>query len=105
MKKPENSEILKRAENNYFKLTNPFNIERHYWLPSWLEYYKGSHPLEVINMMRDIKSGKINIELRDNQDVEVILGKKFYLLKTFMMKVYNKWDYYSKYLVFQIKSN
>lgn len=101
--KPDDcSEILKWAENNYFKLTNPFNIERHFWLPSWLEYYRGSHPAEVINMMKDIKSGVINIELRDNSDVEEILNKKFYSLKTFSMKINNKWDYYTKYLVFQI---
>jgi len=101
--KPDScSDILKWAENNYFKVTNPFNIERHYWLPSWLEYYWGSHPAEVINMMRDIKSGQVNIELRDNHDVEEILGEKYYALKTFMMKAYNVWDYYSKYLIFQM---
>jgi len=101
--KPDDcSDILEWADNNYFKLTNPFNIERHYWLPSWLEYYRGSHPSEVINMMRDIRSGQIKIELRENNDVEAILGRKIYSLKTFVMKAYNKWDYYSKYLVFQI---
>lgn len=101
--KPDDcSDILNWAENNYFKLTNPFNIERHYWLPSWLEYYRGSHPSEVINMMRDIRSGQIKIELRENNDVEAILERKIYSLKTFVMKAYNKWDYYSKYLVFQI---
>ncbi len=30
--KPDDcSEIVRWAEENYFKLTNPFNIERHYW--------------------------------------------------------------------------
>jgi hypothetical protein len=100
--KPDDcSDILEWADNNYFKITNPFNIERHYWLPSWLEYYKGSHPKEVINMMRDIKSGKIKADLRNNDDVEKILRKRFYPLKTTFMKVYNKLDYYSKYILFQ----
>jgi hypothetical protein len=101
-KPDECSDILEWADNNYFKLTNPFNIERHYWLPSWLEYYRGSHPKEVIDMMRDIKSGEVKIELRNNSDVEKILAKKLYSAKTILMKVYNKWDYYSKLLIFQL---
>jgi hypothetical protein len=101
-KPDECSDILEWADNNYFKLTNPFNIERHYWLPSWLEYYRGDHPAQVINMMRDIKSGEVKIELRNNSDVEKILGKKMYSVKTSLMKVYNEWDYYSKFLAFQL---
>jgi hypothetical protein len=101
-KPDECSDILEWADNNYFKLTNPFNIERHYWLPSWLVYYSGDHPAQVINMMRDVKSGEVKIELRNNSDVEKILGKKMYSVKTNLMKVYNGWDYYSKLLVFQL---
>ena len=101
--KPDScSDILKWADNNYFKLTNPFRIERHYWLPSWLEYFRGNHPSEIINMMNDIKSGKIKIELRDNHDVEDILGRKFYGLKISAMSLYNKWDYYTKLLLLQL---
>lgn len=100
--KPEScSNILEWADNNYFKITNPFCIERHYWLPSWLEFYKGRHPSEVANMMEDIKTGKINVELRNNHDVEGILNKRYYSLKIFFMEVYNKWDYYSKLILFQ----
>jgi len=101
--KPDDcSEIIKWADENYFKLTNPFNIERHYWLPSWLEYYRGSHPSEVIKMMSDVKSGKVKAELRDNSDVEEILNKGNYSLKTFYMKLFNKWDYYTKLILFQM---
>lgn len=101
--KPEScSDILEWADNNYFKLTNPFQVERHYWLPSWLEYYRGKHPKEIINMMNDIKAKKIDIELRDNYDVEGILGNKFYPAKTLLMNFYNQWDYYTKFLLSQI---
>ena len=101
-KPDECSDILKWADDNYFKLTNPFNIERHYWMPSWLEYYYGIHPSEVVKMMSDIKSGMVNTELRNNSDVEEILNKKFYSLKTLYMKMLNKGDYYIKFTLFQI---
>jgi hypothetical protein len=100
--KPEDcSDILEWAENNYFKITNPFNIERHYWFPSWLKYYNGTHPRQVIAMMDDIKSGQLKVDMRDNGDVEAILGKRFYSFKTFCMRVYNKWDYWTKYILLQ----
>lgn len=100
--KPEDcSDILEWAENNYYKITNPFNIERHYWYPSWLTYYRNNHPNQVTKMMEDIKSGILKIEMRDNSDVEAILGGKFYPLKTLLMKLYNKWDFYTKFILLQ----
>ena len=101
--KPDNcADILQWADENYFKITNPFNIERHYWMPSWIELYTGNHPSEVLNMIEDIRSGDKVVELRDNSDVEVILDNNIYFLKVFYMKLYNKWDYYTKNLLFQI---
>lgn len=100
--KPEGcSDILDWAENNYFRFSNPFNVERHYWFPSWLVYYKSTHPAEVIKMMESIRSGEIDADLRDNRDVEEILGGKYYPIKTLTMKIYNKLDYYTKYFLFQ----
>ncbi|MDO9256855.1 MAG: hypothetical protein Q7U54_15150 [Bacteroidales bacterium] len=95
------ADILEWANNNYYKITNPFNIERHYWYPSWLEYYRGSHPKEVLNMMNDVRSGKITIDLRENSDVEKILGERFYTVKTTFMKVKNIWNIKYKYYKFQ----
>ena len=101
--KPDDcAEIIEWAENNYFRISNPFNIERHYWMPSWVEIHKGSHPSVVLNMMADIKSGKKDFEMRDNADIEEILKNRTYFLKVFFMKLYNEWDYYTKNLLFQI---
>ena len=100
--KPDDcADIIQWADNNYFKLSNPFNIERHYWMPSWLEHYKGTHPSEVINMLHDIRSGKLHFEMRDNSDVEPILNDRYYNWKVNWMKFYNIWDLYSKNLLFQ----
>lgn len=100
--KPEScAEILEWAENNYYKVSNPFNIERHYWFPSWLEYYKGEHPEQVIEMMKDVKSGKVPTEMRNNADVDAILHRKGYNRKVLYMKITNYTNYYTKYLLFQ----
>ena len=101
--KPDDcSEIIDWANNNYFKISNPFNIERHYWMPSWLEYYRGNHPVEVVKMIQDVKSGKIPIEMRDNTDAEFILSEKFYNIRITWMRVYNKLDLYTKTIIFQV---
>ena len=100
--KPDNcSEIIEWANNNYFKISNPFNIERHYWMPSWLEYYKGNHPAEVVNMIKDARSGTLQIEMRDNSDAEHILMGRHYVEKVKWMKIRNIWDLYSKTILFQ----
>lgn len=101
--KPDDcSDIIDWADNNYFKISNPFNIERHYWMPSWLEYYPGKHPAEVLRMISDIRSGVKEAEMRVNTDVEEILTRKSYKRKIILMKVYNIWDLYSKTFLFQI---
>lgn len=100
--KPDDcADIIQWADNNYFKLTNPFNIERHYWMPSWLEYYRGTHPSEVVKMLHDIRSGETRIEMRENSDVELILNGHYYNWKVSWMKLYNIWDLYTKILLFQ----
>jgi hypothetical protein len=96
-----NGDILAWAENNYFKLSNPFSVERHFWLPSWLEYYYGPHPKEIIQMMADIRSGKVIAELRNNDDAEKVLSHPFYNLKVSYMKVLNVVDFYFKYFIGQ----
>ena len=100
--KPDNcSEIIEWANNNYFQISNPFNIERHYWMPSWLEYFRGSHPIEVGKMIKDVRSGVLNTEMRDNSDAERILSDQTYRIKARWMKVLNIWDLYTKKILFQ----
>ena len=42
--------------------------------PSWLERYGGAHPAQVVHMMDDIRSGRLDVELRPTDDVEELLG-------------------------------
>lgn len=66
------------AESSFFRLDHPYRVERHYWLPSWLERFTGEHPPEVLHMMADIESGRISEELRPRDDVERLLTSRRY---------------------------
>lgn len=88
--KPEfYSAIVDWAENNYFRLGNPFRVHNLYKFPSWLERFKGTHPEQVIRMMSDIKHGKIHAELRRTHDIEILLKSKKYSLDRFFLKIGN----------------
>lgn len=72
--------ILDWAEHNYMRLEHPYHVERHYWLPAWLERYSGHHPPEILRMMRDIRSGALDYELRPTDDIERLLATPTYWL-------------------------
>jgi len=88
--KPEDcSGIIEWAENNYFKLGNPKRVHNLYLIPSWLERFKGTHPEQVTCMMRDIKEGKVNAELRRTDDIELLLKSEKYKLDRILLKIGN----------------
>lgn len=66
-------------ESVYRRLEKPFCAHNVYYHIGWLERFNGDHPNVVQSMMRDIKEKKINVELRDCQDVERLLSKKSYI--------------------------
>ena len=35
------AEINEWARAGYFNLSRPYHVERHFWLPAWIEQYKG----------------------------------------------------------------
>lgn len=91
--KPEAcAEIVDWAENNFFKLGNPFRVHNLYRIPSWLERFKGSHPDEVINMMKDIQSGKTKAVLRGTDDIEKLLSSNIYTINKFLLRISNPLD-------------
>ena len=81
------SGLTQWAENNYFKLGNPYRVHNLYLFPSWLERFRGEHPKEVIHMMSDIKKGKIDFELRRTDDIESFLDSRYYRLRIFFLKI------------------
>jgi glycosyltransferase involved in cell wall biosynthesis len=84
--------IIQWAENNYFKIGNPYRVHNLYNLPSWLERFNGEHPEQIICMMQDIKQGKVKTELRRTEDIELLLKSTKYKLDTFFLKIGNPID-------------
>src|SRR5665213_2712069 len=75
--KPDScSAITDWAEKNYFRLGNPYRVHNLYRYPSWLEKFSGEHPKEVVNMMSDIRNGRINCKLRRTNDIESLLDSR-----------------------------
>jgi len=72
------AEINEWAEAGYFRLTRPYHVERHYWLPAWIERYDGPHPPQASQMMQDIRAGMLDVELRRTDDVERLLASPRY---------------------------
>lgn len=96
--KPEScSGIVDWAENNYFKITNPFRVHNLYTSPSWLEYFPGEHTEQIYKMMDDVRNNKNNIKLRNNEDVEKLLKRFSYKLPRL---VYKTGGYINKHYLF-----
>jgi hypothetical protein len=72
------SGIVDWAASSYFKLGHPYHVHNLYRLPGWLKRYPGAHPAEVLRMMDDIRSGRVQAELRDNSDAYRALDSWWY---------------------------
>ncbi|SFD73668.1 glycosyltransferase family A protein [Flavobacterium phragmitis] len=68
------------AEECYMKLGKPYRVHNIYKWISWLEKYKGKHPQQVVNLIEDIKKGNRKIELRNTEDIEILLKNYWYKL-------------------------
>jgi hypothetical protein len=77
------SEMVNWASENYFKISDPFRVHNVYKYPGWLLRNNREHPREIINMMNDIQSGKININLRQTGDIEKLLHRWWYPFAVF----------------------
>lgn len=72
------AEINEWADAGFFSLRRPYHVERHYWLPAWIERYHGPHPPEAVHMLEDIRAGELDVELRRTDDVERLLHSPRY---------------------------
>ena len=55
-------ESVNWANNNYFKLSDPFRVHNVFSYPSWLEKYSGVHPDRINEMISDINKGLISTD-------------------------------------------
>lgn len=86
--KPEDlHESIQWAENNYFRLGNPYRVHNVYRFPSWLVRYNGEHPEQIRNMMHDINEGNLNVKLRRTDDVEAIIDTGSYKVGIALIRI------------------
>ena len=86
------AEINEWADAGYFRLTRPYHVERHYWLPAWIERYEGPHPPEALRMLQDIRAGKLRVAERRTDDVERLLRSPRYRAGKAALKVLDPLD-------------
>ena len=73
------------ARDSYFSLQQPLRVHKEYRYLSWLERYTGSHPPQVLNLWRDIEAGRVQVELRSNDDIDRLLRSPRYTLARLMV--------------------
>jgi len=74
------AEIDDWRKKAYLTIGKPYHVEQHYRIPSWLTRFDGGHPPEILQMMRDIRDGRLPVELRRVDDIEELLDSWWYPL-------------------------
>ncbi len=77
----DNSQMYDWAQQNWVTLKNPFRVHNRYQFISWLERYQGPLPQAAVEMFNDIRSGKIQCEMRDMDEAVRIERSPYYRLK------------------------
>lgn len=65
---------------SFLTVEKPYRVHNLRRYPSWLARYDGDHPEQVRLMMNDIRSGKVHVDLRPNDDIEQLLDSWWYPL-------------------------
>jgi len=73
-----NNRYVEWAENTYRDLKRPYHAHNVYTHPGWLYRFRGKHPPQIEQMKQDLLSGKLNVAMRSNQDVEKLLNSLWY---------------------------
>lgn len=75
------------AEENFFKLGNPFRVHMVYAYPSWLERWGGAHPPAVREMWDAVlRAHHPGVTVRDHSDVDELLRSPSYRMRRTMLK-------------------
>ena len=72
--------------NNYFGLTDPFNLFTVNDYPGWLEPYDGLHPPQITAMWKDIQDGRIDAELHPLKGIPELVNNPKYRRKITLLK-------------------
>lgn len=75
------------AQTSFLGLTHPYRVHNVYDYPSWLEYFDGEHPPQIKALRADVESGRLNVELRQTDDIERLLASPVYALGRWGLKI------------------
>lgn len=96
------------ATQAFYNLTRPYRVHNVYTHPSWLEHFAGSHPLQIDVLRHDLEAGRVQIEMRQNDDVEAMIDSFWYRSGRAWLKatfpLYKKWTPIRKTLDFAIRN-
>jgi len=78
------------SEQVFFSLKKPFAICQSLHCPlSWIESFHGSHPEQILEMVKNIQSGKHpNIELRATDDIALLLRSPLYRIGRLIRRIW-----------------
>ncbi len=87
---PQYAVARRRWAENYFTLADAFFVcpTSLYGQPSWLVPYRGTHPHVISDLFASIERGELSIEVRRNDDIRALLGRRTYRLATMLLVVY-----------------
>jgi len=80
------TKAVKWFDANFMHLSNPYRVHNVYQYPSWLFRFKGSHPEQIKELIKDIQQGFVSYKFRRNDDVEKLLNSKEYRIKVCFIK-------------------
>lgn len=82
------SGALDWAENSYFNLRHPFRVHNVYENISWLQHFYMPQPEEAMRMWNDVRSGKIDVQIRDNTDAEKLINSRYYVSVSALLSIF-----------------
>lgn len=82
------SENAISCAENWISLRDPFHLQLEHKYYTWLERFTGIHPPEIIRLRQDIRSGKIDMSMRNNADVERMLSSRRYRLEKIYVQLW-----------------
>jgi len=82
----ESSAIMEWMKHSYLRLDNPFRPHNAYSSPSWIERFRGTHPPAILQLIDDLRSHRIDVEVRRDDDVERLLQSPAYRSKRAVLK-------------------
>lgn len=92
------------ANDVFMKLTHPYKVFSIYWMPAWLSKYNGPHPEIIHQMMNDINNGKLDIEVRQTDDLQKLVNSFTYKAGILGYKILDPIDLYYRTIKRRSKS-